>query len=124
MVRWTKRLARIMAAGAFVVTLLVCYDYVDPYSIGTALSAVIKACISGALFWFAGLIISDILLKGLVSDIQPDPEHLVEGGLLQRIYLHQQSLIPGSRGNSIMIQNNADSGKKGEKKPKKNKSSQ
>ncbi|MFW5784992.1 MAG: hypothetical protein ACOCW1_02295 [Chitinispirillaceae bacterium] len=117
-------MARIMAAGAFVITLLVCYDYVDPYSIGTALSAVIKASVSGVLFWFAGLIISDIILKGLVSDIQPDSEHLVEGGLLQRIYLFQQSLVPGSGGNSIRIQNNADSGKKGEKKSDKNRSSQ
>ncbi|MFP4163365.1 MAG: hypothetical protein ACLFVE_05250 [Chitinispirillaceae bacterium] len=116
MAKWTKRLANILATGAFLITLLICYDFVNPYSIGTIIAALIKASIAGLMFWFAGMIISDILLKGVVSDVPPDPEHLVEGGILQRIYLYQQSLVPGSKENILIIQNADD-----EKKPKKSK---
>jgi len=59
----------------------------------------------------------------LVTDVPPDPAHLVEGGILQRIYLYQQSLFPESRGNTLQIKNKGDSEKSQTATPKKEKTS-
>ncbi len=68
---------------------------------------IVRAFIEGTwaalLFWLAGLIIGNIFIKGLVTGIPVDQNHLIDGGILQRIYAYQQRLNYDMDGNIIQI---------------------
>ena len=83
---WIRRMALIMGFGAFFLTLVLSLD-----SLGFSglIPAILRSIIAGSCFWFAGFIIGDILIKGMVHDIANDPENLIEGGLLQQIHNQQ-----------------------------------
>jgi len=55
------------------------------------------------MFWLAGLVMGNIFLKSLVSDVPVDPSNLVEGGILQRVYLYQKRLDPYLTGSANVI---------------------
>ncbi len=102
-VRWTKRLAMFLAATVFFIILAASYDFTDPYSLHNLVNSSVKALAAGLLFWFAGLIVCDIFLKGIVTDIPTDSSDLVDGGILQRIYLQQHNSDPDGVGNKVVI---------------------
>jgi hypothetical protein len=108
MVRWTKRLAFYLGFCAFVVMFLVSYDFADFASGRVIAIATIKGTCAGLLFWIAGLIIGNIFLKGLIADVPVEQSHLVDGGILQRIYLYQQRLNYDADGNVIHIDSRND----------------
>jgi len=103
MVLWTKRLAFFLGICAFFVMLLLSYDFENYLDTKMIVIAVIKGLCAALLFWIAGLIIGNIFLKGLVTDIPVDQTHLIDGGILQRIYLYQQRLNYDMDGNIIQI---------------------
>jgi len=103
MVLWTKRSAFFLGACAFIVMFLLSYDYENYLDTMMIVIAVIKGLCAALLFWIAGLIIGNIFLKGLVTDIPVDQTHLIDGGILQRIYLYQQRLNYDMDGNIIQI---------------------
>ncbi|MDR0307731.1 MAG: hypothetical protein LBI42_12965 [Chitinispirillales bacterium] len=103
MVKWTKRTAALLGLSAFGVTFLVNFEF-EIFEAAPILSAGLKGTAAGVIFWFTGLIVGNIFLKSLVSDVPADPSNLVEGGILQRVYLYQKRLDPYLNGNANVIQ--------------------
>jgi len=104
MVKWTKRTAFLLGLCAFGVTFLVTFQYDNYMDVGMILTAGIKGMAAGVMFWLTGLVIGNIFLKGLVADVPVDPSNLVEGGVLQRLYLYQKRLDPYLSGNANVIE--------------------
>ena len=104
MVKWTKRTAFLLGLCAFGVTFLVSFHYENYMDVGMILSSGIKGMAAGVIFWLAGLVIGNIFLKGLVTDVPVDPSNLIEGGVLQRLYLYQKRLDPYLTGNANVIE--------------------
>jgi hypothetical protein len=103
MVMWTKRSAFFLGACAFIVMFLLSFDFEDYMNTMMIVISLVKGLCAALLFWMAGLIIGNIFLKGLVTDIPVDQNHLIEGGVLQRIYMYQQRLNYDMDGNIIQI---------------------
>jgi len=103
MVVWTKRTAFFLGFCAFIVMFLVSYDFENYFDTKVIIISVVKGFGAALLFWMAGLIIGNIFLKGLITDIPVNQDHLVDGGLLQRIYLYQQRLNYDQDGNVIQV---------------------
>jgi len=103
MVLWTRRSAFFLAFCAFIAMFLMSFDFGAYSDIKMIIIATIKGLGAALLFWLAGLIMGNILLKGLITDVPADQEHLLDGGLLQRIYLYQERLNHDMDGNIIQI---------------------
>ena len=103
MVVWTQRMAFALGFCAFIIMFLISYDFSAYMELRTIIISMIKGLCAGLLFWLGGLIIGNIILKGLITDIPVDQSHLVDGGILQRIYLYQQRLNYDTDGNVIQI---------------------
>jgi hypothetical protein len=103
MVLWTKRTAFFLGVCAFAVMFLLSYDFTNYLETKMIIIAFVKGLCAGLLFWLAGLIIGNIFLRGLVTDVPVDQTHLIDGGILQRIYLYQQRLNYDMDGNVIQI---------------------
>jgi hypothetical protein len=103
MIQWTRRLAFLLGFSAFIVMFLVSYDFENYFDTKVIIISSVKGLGAALLFWIAGLIIGNIFLRGLVTDIPVNQEHLVDGGLLQRIYLYQQRLNYDQDGNVIQV---------------------
>jgi len=103
MVLWTKRTAFFLGACAFIVMFLLSYDFGNYQDTKMIIIAAVKGACAALLFWIAGLIIGNIFLRGLVTGIPVDQSHLIDGGILQRIYLYQQRLNYDMDGNIIQI---------------------
>ncbi|MCL2690001.1 MAG: hypothetical protein FWE57_09190 [Chitinispirillia bacterium] len=104
MVKWTKHTAFLLGLCAFGVTFLVSFQYDNYMDVGMILFCGIKGMGAGVMFWLSGLVIGNIFLKGLVNDVAVDPSNLVEGGVLQRLYLYQKRLDPYLSDNADVIQ--------------------
>jgi len=103
MIMWTKRTAFFLGSCAFMVMFLLSYDFENYQDAKMIAIAVIKGVCAALLFWIAGLIIGNIFLRGLVTGVPVDQNHLIEGGILQRIYMYQQRLNYDMDGNIIQI---------------------
>jgi hypothetical protein len=93
---WIKKCARIF--GAIVFFLILFYNLIEMNSFESTVIviAIIKAFLCGVIFWFVGFIISDILLKGIITDIDTNnKENLLEGGFVQRMHMEKEKLHPG-----------------------------
>jgi len=108
MVLWTKRLASFLGICGFIVMFLLSFDFENYMDTMMVVLAVIKGTCAALLFWIAGLIIGNIFLRGLITDIPVDQNHLIEGGVLQRIYMYQQRLNYDMDGNVIQIDPRSD----------------
>jgi hypothetical protein len=94
MLYWIKRIAFLMGTIAFFIILFVGLDPDDPFAAGSVLAAFSRALLGGAMFWFVGIIIADIVLKGIVEDIEQEHIPEYEGGLLQRVGDAHKGLLP------------------------------
>ncbi|GBU20228.1 hypothetical protein R80B4_00104 [Fibrobacteres bacterium R8-0-B4] len=103
MVLWTRRLAAFLGICGFFVMFLLSYDFEDYADTMMIVMAFIKGTCAALLFWLAGLIIGNIFIKGLVTGVPVDQNHLIDGGILQRIYAYQQRLNYDMDGNIIQI---------------------
>ncbi|MDR2578366.1 MAG: hypothetical protein LBC70_06095 [Chitinispirillales bacterium] len=103
MVIWTKRSAFFLGFCAFIVMFMLSFDFENYLEARSFAIAMVKGFCAGLLFWTAGLIMGNIFLKGLIADIPVDQSHLVDGGVLQRVYLYQQRLNYDMDGNVIQV---------------------
>jgi hypothetical protein len=94
MIYWIKRLARILGIVSFFCVFFVSVDPTDPFNVSNALIASMKGLTGAFLFWGAGFVIADIIIKGLVTDLRTEGNDILEGGLLQRIHATKETLSP------------------------------
>jgi hypothetical protein len=96
MIYWIKKGGRLIGIAVFFTVFFIVLFQSDMSPVANLLRAFTIALISGALCWFIGVVICDILLKGVVTDLdKAGPENLLEGGLLQRFEMMQERLAPG-----------------------------
>ncbi|MGM0443710.1 MAG: hypothetical protein ACQEQV_05935 [Fibrobacterota bacterium] len=77
---------RLPAVLVFVVVFLINMDFTADLSSDMMVTAAVKAVFSGLLFWLFALVIADILVKGVIQDIDDSRIDPLEGGIEQRIY--------------------------------------
>lgn len=94
---WIKRLARILSIAVFFAVLLAGINPEDPFNTTNALWALIKAVGAFSLFWLAGFILGDIILKGAVETLDKEDVPVYEGGLAQRLREQKETLDPDAK---------------------------
>lgn len=93
---WIKKSAFLLGATVFFIIFLTSLIGLDPFNPQHLIPAILKAVLGGALFWFTGFILGDIVFKGVLTDIdETDKNNLLEGGLVQRIHMEKERQIPG-----------------------------
>lgn len=96
MIYWIKRGARIFGGGVFFIVFIGMLLQPDAFVLPNFLTAFGYAVVSGGIAWFVGIVISDILIKGVLNDIGDlGIPALLEGGLAQRLQGMQEQLVPG-----------------------------
>lgn len=95
MIYWIKKIAGILALAVFFTILFADLSVSGSLEFFHLIVSVIKAVIAASLFWFAGFIAGDIILKGLITDIEHDEMNLLEGGMIQRLDMKKQDMVPG-----------------------------
>jgi hypothetical protein len=100
MVFWIKRFARILSIVTFFIVFFLGLDPSQPFDLQIASLALFKGLLGALLFWFAGFILADIVLKGLIAGVPTNEVDAVEGGLLQRIHDEQVRGNPDSKAGS------------------------
>src|SRR5512133_3528961 len=93
---WIKKGAMLLGISVFFIILLLSMIGLDPMQPAHLIPALIKALLGGALFWFTGFILGDIIFKAVLTDIdEKDNNNLLEGGLVQRIHTEKGKQVPG-----------------------------
>lgn len=98
MIYWIKRGGRLFGWAVFygvLIGLLVRAELYDSVFLGRVLLIAIGA---GIVSWFTGIVICDIILKGILTDIDGENdamENLIEGGILQRFQIMKEQSVPG-----------------------------
>jgi hypothetical protein len=93
---WIKKGAFLLGGFVFFVILLSNLIGSDPFDLNYLVPALIRAVLGGALFWFAGFILGDIVFKGVLNDIdENDKSNLLEGGLIQQMHMEKEKHVPG-----------------------------
>jgi hypothetical protein len=95
MVYWIRKIASLLAMTVFFILLIFSLAGGNEYTLQLLSLALIRALVGASLAWVVGIVIADILLKGLLSDIEGDQKALMEGGLLQRIQSMRGTVVPG-----------------------------
>ncbi|MDR0304171.1 MAG: hypothetical protein LBH98_05305 [Chitinispirillales bacterium] len=73
------------AYGAFILIFLSGYDFSGTFTIESITPLILKSLFGAVLFWFSGIIIGDILVRGIIEDVDVNSLDVLEGGLEQRI---------------------------------------
>jgi hypothetical protein len=96
MVPWIKKLAMILGSTTFFAVVFISLMVSDdPFELFNLLTSIIKGLIAAGIFWFAGIIIGDIFFKSVLTDVEPDKQNFLEGGLLQRVQEKIEKALPG-----------------------------
>lgn len=96
MMYWIRRSAIIFGGGVFFLVLIGMLVRSRSFELQYLIAAVACAFLSGVTGWFIGIVISDIVIKGMLTDIgDTGVEGMIEGGLLQRFQMMQEQLVPG-----------------------------
>ena len=107
MMHWIKSGARIVSLSSFFIAFFLGIDPSDPLNVNAAAIAFVKGCAAALLFWIVGYIVSDVVVKGVLTDVHTNENDIVEGGLLQRLRAMQAELSPesgsGGRGDSKTV---------------------
>lgn len=98
MMYWIKRGARILAGGVFFSVFIAMLLRSPVFELENLVVAAAYAFFAGITCWFIGIVISDIVIKGIITDIgDAGIEGIIEGGMMQRIQTLQEQLVPGGR---------------------------
>lgn len=93
---WLKQGTRLFSGVVFFTILAILLLENLPVDMNSLLKAAMYASAGSILFWFAGMVIVDIIIKGLVTHIDDDRiTTLIDGGMLQRIGEMQRKMVPG-----------------------------
>ena len=96
MMYWIKRGARLLGIGVFFLVLTGMLVRQNAFELQSMMMAVGYAFFSGIACWFLGIVVSDIIIKGIITDIgDTGVDGLLEGGLLQRFHMMREQLVPG-----------------------------
>jgi hypothetical protein len=95
MIYWIKKCASILGIAAFFVLLFTGIVSSGQFSWECFVPACARAFGGAALLWVLGIVVADILVKGIITDIEVDKECLVEGGLLQQVHAVREKNVPG-----------------------------
>ena len=96
MLFWIKKAAAVLGIAAFFLLLLFGMAGSRQFTFEALVPVFFRAVLGAGLFWVIGIVIADILVKGIITDASIDRQHLVEGGLLQRVlFVKEQDLRPG-----------------------------
>jgi len=96
MIRWIKRGAGIFGASAFFTALICMLIHGGPLRFTSVAVALTVASVAGVIFWFFGAIVSDIVIKGMVTELgDPGVDALLDGGIVQRFHTMHERLLPG-----------------------------
>jgi hypothetical protein len=96
MIYWIKRGGRLFGSTVFFLVLFSILIRHDGIHINSFLTAFIYAFTAGIICWLIGTILSDIVLKGIVTDIGGnDSDNLLDGGILQRLLMIREQITPG-----------------------------
>lgn len=95
MVRLIRKIASLIGISTFFLLFFLSLAVSQEFTLQSLAVSLGRAVIGGSLFWVIGIVIADILLKGVVTDIDQDKKILMEGGLLQRVQTIQSDLVPG-----------------------------
>jgi len=96
MLHWIKRGTRLFAGLTFFIVLMSSLVTAGSFSMAHIVAAVTYALIAAMLCWFAGFVISDIIIKGVVTHIDDQGnDALIDGGLLQQVKMMQEKFVPG-----------------------------
>jgi hypothetical protein len=85
MTKAVKSFSGFLACLAFLFIFFSGYDFAGTFTIDTIAPTVFKAVLGAMLFWISGMIIGDIVLRGIVEDIDHEKLDPLEGGFEQRI---------------------------------------
>jgi hypothetical protein len=98
MTYWIKRIAGMLSFGSFFIGFFMSIDPSNPFDAGALAIACFKGGAGALMFWAAGFVMADIVVKGLVTDLHTEQKDVVEGGLLQRIFVVQSARTPEFEG--------------------------
>ncbi len=96
MVFWIRKAARMSGLITFFILFFFGLDPMHPFDPVIVGISLFKGLCGAVLFWFAGFVLSDVVFKGMVSDVHTDTEDAIDGGLLQRIHNEKTKLHPDS----------------------------
>jgi hypothetical protein len=91
MIHWIRKSAWYGAGTAFFILVLLGLDPADPLDTAAVSFALIKALAGAAAVWFTAFIVADMLLKGVVEDIDPNVIDRSDEGLLRRVREERES---------------------------------
>jgi len=74
-----------LSYGAFIVIFLSGYDFTGTITIENITPIILKSLFGAVLFWFLGIIIGDIIVRGIIEDIDASKLDPLEGGFEQLI---------------------------------------
>jgi hypothetical protein len=74
-----------LAYAAFILIFLAGYDFAGTFTLESITPLILKSLFGAVLFWLSGMIIGDIVIRGIVEDIDAEKLEPLEGGFEQRI---------------------------------------
>jgi len=121
MLFWIKKFAAIVGMTAFFVLFVMTIAGYGDFSWEAVTWALIRALTGAALFWVVGIVVADILFKGIISDMESDRNCLVEGGLVQQVHMIKEKYTPGGAdlpfsGMAVPVTKNGKAGEKPQQK--------
>jgi len=95
MIYWIKRISALLGISTFFMLFLIGMVSSHCISWEALAGAFGHALTGGVLFWIIGIVVADILLKGILSDVEVDKQYLLDGGLLQQMQVIKDKNVPG-----------------------------
>ncbi len=102
-----KQVAKLLAFMVFLTIFLVGYPFGQAFTHEILIPVLIKASVGAVLFGIGGIIIGDIIIKGIVEDIDSDKLDPLEGGFEQQIHAVQRQQRVGIVEREIEIKKQA-----------------
>jgi hypothetical protein len=84
MILLLKKTAFTLGVLSFFLIFIIGVDPENLFDLPTLMRAFVKGCCGLALFWFCGIVMGDIVFKGIVNEMQEEKFENLEGGFLQR----------------------------------------
>ena len=97
-----------LAYAAFILVFLAGYDFTGVFTLESITPLILKALFGAVLFWFSGIIIGDILIRGIVEDIDAEKLEPLEGGFEQRIAAEKKKKRVGIVNRQVVIKSPAE----------------
>ena len=81
-----KQISVLLGLIAFFLIIASGYNYSRAFILEENITLLLRALFGGMFFGFFGLIVGDIIIKGVIEDIDTEKLEPLEGGMEQRLY--------------------------------------